>query len=345
MANICGEVLCGAAYVTDIYGVNEGFAGLIAEAGELKAVLTVGGRWLQPNHVVERCETRELSTCVIRLDDEADADLLAVLPRALRFLWRHIRKRSGAVVVHCFAGESRSVAVCVALRLALRVSATPAAALHDIHKVWARARPNEGFMRQLELYSAANAPLQFCLARSGSFHAGCISDEQLHRLINLRRWRRLALISENSDSDQQIVPTQLLALNAGSTPCARGRSRCSGLLQRSPTAIPLAQCRRCRYVLCSRDQGVASVSASTRDAALRPDSSAALRVVPAEWMQGQISGPSRGGRGRLGCPRCDAKVGSFDWRDSFRFHIHSASLDELPLFALFRSSIDAPLQL
>jgi len=117
----------------------------------------------------------------IDVADEPDADLLAHLPRALELL-RGARRAGRRVLVHCFAGVSRSVAVVLAflmadpgfqLRAALAArrpsseatdtegsAALPllAAAFKQVALARPRIAPNPGFMRQLVAYARLGCP-------------------------------------------------------------------------------------------------------------------------------------------------------------------------------------------
>lgn len=94
----------------------------------------------------------------IALLDAMDANLLEVLPRAISFI-NTAREAGGKVLVHCFAGRSRSASVCIAyLMQTSRVSLLEA--LHFVRQRRGAVMPNTGFMQQLKTFerSLAIAP-------------------------------------------------------------------------------------------------------------------------------------------------------------------------------------------
>lgn len=82
----------------------------------------------------------------LKLGDAIGADLLSDLPRALAFV--RVGMEGGRVLVHCFAGVSRSAAVVVGYVMqALRVKLNEA--INYVRSRRPCIRPNPGFMLQL----------------------------------------------------------------------------------------------------------------------------------------------------------------------------------------------------
>ncbi|KAG9840449.1 dual specificity protein phosphatase 12, partial [Aureobasidium melanogenum] len=93
---------------------------------------------------------------VIEVDDVEDENLLEHFPAATRFIEDGLAS-GGAVLVHCAMGKSRS-ATCVIAYLMQKYHISPAEALEQIRQSRPLCEPNEGFMKQLELYHEMQTP-------------------------------------------------------------------------------------------------------------------------------------------------------------------------------------------
>ncbi|KAG6812879.1 hypothetical protein H0H92_015807 [Tricholoma furcatifolium] len=87
------------------------------------------------------------------LDDTEDADILQHLLPSIHFIDAELRKGRG-VLVHCHAGVSRSATV-VAAYLMYSRNLDREAALEMIRNVRPHIEPNQGFLRQLEIFHQA----------------------------------------------------------------------------------------------------------------------------------------------------------------------------------------------
>jgi protein-tyrosine phosphatase len=88
----------------------------------------------------------------ISIADNENADLAQHFPATNAFIDEAI-VRGGAVLVHCDACVSRSPSVVIAYLLRTKQMDVNAA-LATVRSVRSRAKPNEGFMRQLHIYLA-----------------------------------------------------------------------------------------------------------------------------------------------------------------------------------------------
>ncbi|KAF8520946.1 protein-tyrosine phosphatase-like protein, partial [Hysterangium stoloniferum] len=96
------------------------------------------------------CRTR----MAIHIDDAPDTNILIRLPEACEFIQRAVDS-GGKVYVHCVMGVSRSVTVvCAYLMKTQGMSA--AAALAHVKSIRQVARPNYGFLEQLEVWQACD---------------------------------------------------------------------------------------------------------------------------------------------------------------------------------------------
>ena len=106
-----------------------------------------------------------LELAVLDLPEEPLADHL---PQCFRFIERAV-EGDGRVLVHCNAGVSRSVAVVVAYLMPSR-RLTYAQALAAVQRVRPTAKPNAGFVKQLQSYEHQ------CI---GQRHEGSPSDDHV----------------------------------------------------------------------------------------------------------------------------------------------------------------------
>ncbi|KAI0825190.1 hypothetical protein BC628DRAFT_1410586 [Trametes gibbosa] len=90
----------------------------------------------------------------ISIDDTDNSDILQYLVPAITFIQAELDKGHG-VLVHCQAGMSRSVSIAAAY-LMVSQGLDPDAAIEVIRKVRPDVQPNDGFMRQLEIFHAAS---------------------------------------------------------------------------------------------------------------------------------------------------------------------------------------------
>ena len=81
------------------------------------------------------------------IKDDDDADLLSILPEIVEFIGSAITG-GGKIIVHCFAGTSRSASCCIAYVMASQSLDYEAA--HDVvHQQCRSICPNFVFQRQL----------------------------------------------------------------------------------------------------------------------------------------------------------------------------------------------------
>ncbi|XP_072615758.1 dual specificity protein phosphatase 12 isoform X3 [Vulpes vulpes] len=135
-----GLYLGGAAAVAE--------PGLLREAG-ITAVLAVDSE--EPD-LTAGAGTEGLRRLFVRALDEPETDLLSHLDRCAAFIGR-ARAEGRAVLVHCHAGVSRSVAVVTAFMMKTD-QLTFEKAYESLQTIKPEAKMNEGFEWQLKLYQA-----------------------------------------------------------------------------------------------------------------------------------------------------------------------------------------------
>lgn len=128
------------------------------KANGITTVITVRGRARRraPPHVIH---------VDVQLDDRADADLLSSLPTSLDAIDEalDVRRRTGAVLVHCACGVSRSVAICAAW-LIVRMRLSLSEAMRMVRIARPIARPNPGFIVALQHLEAAGGDVRCAAA-------------------------------------------------------------------------------------------------------------------------------------------------------------------------------------
>lgn len=84
------------------------------------------------------------------LDDDPNVPINRIFPQTNAFIWACLKREQG-VLVHCYAGISRSVTVVVAFLMWL-FGMSPSQAIAFIRRIRPQANPNRGFRSQLLQY-------------------------------------------------------------------------------------------------------------------------------------------------------------------------------------------------
>ncbi|KAG8436501.1 hypothetical protein GDO86_007558 [Hymenochirus boettgeri] len=216
------------------------------------------------------------------LDDDC-ADLLSYLPECVGFVKEALEVPSSSVLVHCHAGVSRSAAVVTAY-LMNTCGITLQDACSRLQTLKPDIRMNEEFLRQLSMYEAMGCDVDIT----------CASYKQY----------RLQKVTEKYPELQKL-PREIFA----SDPSSAGQS-----------SEVLYRCRKCRRSL-FRAGSILDHTEDTRPAAfahkrMTPVQTAistkctSYFVEPVQWMEEALLGVMNG---QLLCPKCNAKLGSFNW--------------------------------
>lgn len=239
-------------------------------------------------------------------------------------------KSKGGVFVHCAAGKSRSVAVTIAYLLwrhpnlfdpnvigALDADAPPPppnrprketaneavrAALLHIQRTRPMADPNDGFIKQLELW----------------WEMGCPADKDVESHPIYQRWAYQREVEENLAVGQ--APSRLRFEDEHGADRA---SKAGGLNLR---------CKKCRRSL-ARSPFILDHTPSGKSASAQCPH---FYIEPLSWMRSELEKGELGGR--LLCPgaRCGASVGRYEWK-GFKC---TCGGWVVPAFTLQRSRVD-----
>eukprot|EP00172_Hildenbrandia_rubra_P002006 Plantae.Rhodophyta-Hildenbrandia_rubra.ctg26537.p1 GENE.Plantae.Rhodophyta-Hildenbrandia_rubra.ctg26537~~Plantae.Rhodophyta-Hildenbrandia_rubra.ctg26537.p1 ORF type:complete len:325 (-),score=22.85 Plantae.Rhodophyta-Hildenbrandia_rubra.ctg26537:29-1003(-) len=228
--------------------------------------------------------SHNISHHFVDINDEPTSDLLSQLPACLSFLNLHCKPEGTGALIHCNAGLSRSAAVACAYLMMHHEypghTSKLQGALHDIRKVRA-AHPNEGFMKQLQIFEEAGCDVKYTSDGDGDVNRLPFRSELQHRLTMIG--------ALSKDCETPHIPDRLLPSNP---------------FTKKLHSTTKYSCRRCRTSLATDRHIFEPETAST---------TTTLQVIPIKWMKQSLEASVQG---RLNCPKCDAKVGSFSWKRS-----------------------------
>jgi dual specificity phosphatase 12 len=246
---------------------------------------------------------QEFQHQLIDIDDVDDADMLIELPKAIQFINNGLSGSapgggSPGIFIHCAAGKSRSITAAIAfllwkypnkfdpssgesVRRSRKETAQEAvqAVLDLIRETRPMAEPNDGFMKQLQLW----------------WEMGCPEDVESHPAY--QRWAYQREVDESLAVGQ--APSRLRFEDEENKPSEE-------------SAGPSLRCKKCRRVLATGDFVVSHKPMGS--GAAQATACQHLFVEPLSWMRGELEKGEL--NGRLLCPntRCGAAVGRYDWK-------------------------------
>ncbi|KRX94045.1 Dual specificity protein phosphatase 12 [Trichinella pseudospiralis] len=208
--------------------------------------------------------------------DLSEWNLMADFDRCLEFIESAIQSKEN-ILVHCQEGISRSATV-VAAYLMKKYSIDENEALRRIQAVRSIVRPNIGFMKQLNLF----------------FKFGWQVDRSRseYKLLTLGKWRKLHADGLTKSSISEMLspdPGEFSPTNSTDGP---------------KTLYTCRKCRRCLYT---------QQSLLEHDKKKPDDNCADIDfILPVKWMEENILQY----QGKINCPKCESKLGSFVWSGS-----------------------------
>lgn len=259
----------------------------------------------------------------IEVQDMETVNILQHLPSTNTFIDQALTPNSenvkhlGAVLVHCTHGVSRSVTVIMAY-LMYKYKLQLAQALHAVKRKSASVQPNEGFMKQLELFQE----MGFSVDKLSSTYRQFLAELSL----------------KEDPSGQLLAQSQIFNKTTA---------------KKAPGSYKL-RCKRCRQVLANQgdiethkvpgsdsrqSQFIKTAPNSRRIISVREASSTCSHYFldePLEWMQPELEKQEI--EGKFACPKCTHKVGGYSWRGSRcscgkwmvpALHLQSAKVDQM----------------
>lgn len=258
-------------------------------------------------HIVTACAVHSPSEAVtatrhchvVPILDTAEANLLRELESALSFIEEAV-SAGGKVLVHCFAGQSRSAAVATAY-LMRRDGSSVQTALSKIQSV-RRVQPNANFVEQLQVFARCD----FSVDETKAEYA---------------RWLFLHAGSQVGRP----------AAEASAT--SRSQAASQGHF-----SLRCKKCRHVlaseQHIIRHEPKPNARGGAPGPDSHLVDAQCAHYFVEPIRWMKTELD---RGELdGRFSCPKCRSKIGSYAWQGM----TCSCLRWVLPALALQRGKID-----
>jgi len=239
----------------------------------------------------------------ISVHDLCTEDLFAHFETVFHFIEKG--KELGGVLVHCFHGVSRSAALIISY-LIKKYNISAEIALVKVKQIRPSVQPNDGFMSQLRLYHIL------------------LRHNQLNSIITHSYFLSTVVTKIREGYLQDEITSSF-------TPVGERR-------------IAL-KCKKCRYVLASYGDIINHkygedpnwkegkwVTHALNEERCRNSCTKAFFVVPMNWMVlgGEL-------KGKLQCPKCDSKVGAFDWVQNVKCPCNASFL---PSFYLIASKVD-----
>ncbi|KAJ4288883.1 tyrosine protein phosphatase yvh1 [Collariella sp. IMI 366227] len=274
---------------------------------------------------------RDTEHLTIDIDDMEDQDILVHIPKIVRFIDRGLNTKAdsntepspGAVLVHCAMGKSRSVTAIIAYLLwkhphrfgkadpTTTAQQAVASALEWVRQTRPIAEPNDGFMRQLEMWWDMGCP-------AGGDEA-VEQDPAYQRWLYKREVEDAARIGRAPDwirfEDEEV------AEDSSQTDTASSEGTKTEL-----------KCKKCRRVLATEPFIVAHRG---RGSTVRSDCGHFF-IEALSWMRPILEEGAL--EGRLICPnaKCAASIGRYAWQ-GFKC---SCSEWVAPAFSLQSSKVD-----
>ncbi|KAL3882096.1 hypothetical protein ACJMK2_028467 [Sinanodonta woodiana] len=253
--------------------------------------------------------------------DLEDTDLLSHFQECFDFI--NSARENGSVLVHCFAGLSRSATITIAYLMYLKKLKVEEAE-GIVRKKREAIKPNIGFMRQLQLFE----------------RMGCVID----KTSGLFRKYKLCQLAQRMQAGfpEVTLPSDILMCNP---------------LDATDKSDAVYKCRKCRLAL-FRESELISHTIGDGESSFdwrskipttnhhcseayvksdNPDSThvcdKSLFIQPVKWMATFITAQE----GKIPCPKCSAKLGSFVWYGEKcpcgawvapAFHIQTSKVDK-----------------
>lgn len=234
----------------------------------------------------------------IALRDTESENLLDYLDVTLDFIDKS--RKEGSILVHCFAGVSRSAAIITAYLMKTEQLGLEDA-LESLKQSCEFVCPNDGFLEQLKFFEE----MGFKVDHTSSIY---------------RRFR-LKVLGELYNRGEKIDSCKFGA-DPG-LPIEKVASEKEVALPTEPTRTPAYRCKKCRRVVALKDNVLEhrpgegetsfdwnkrrSISSFYRSEDIECSS---LFVEPLRWMKTVEEGAVEG---KLQCAHCDARLGYFNW--------------------------------
>lgn len=240
----------------------------------------------------------------IEVADLPSEDLLSHFDSAYEFI--RTRQLQGNILVHCYHGVSRSATIVIAY-LMKREDVEVKVALERVKAARSVICPNEGFLHQLELYARMRCTLD--------------ADFAPYKLYRLKKLSQIV-------KDVRLVPSSYCELIKADP----------GLTSTRPNPN-VYKCKKCRRVLCTvnntlvHNRGQKFTWKASSEPLTATPCTEKIFLEPLAWMREVRTATS----GKLTCPRCSFKLGSYSWVD---YCVCTCGTKIFPFFYVNPSKID-----
>lgn len=263
--------------------------------------------------------------------DLYDFDLLSCFPECLAFI-DQARESGGKVLVHCQAGISRSSTIVIAY-LMHKLNLSKQQAVDHVTAVRNIIKPNDGFQEQLQLFENMGTTLD---KKHGEFRA-----YQLNKLaVKFQCGQFSGGVPESEiPAEVYVEPDYSAKEKAAFFKCRKCRlflfhsgAVTSHNIGEGESAfdwrskVPANQRRK---------EDIMHGDLASSEFPKVPKCGRSLFVDPLVWMKGKIHEV----QGKLHCPKCDTKIGSYVWYGEKcpcgawvapAFHVDNGKVDKIP---------------
>ncbi|KAK2416610.1 dual specificity protein phosphatase [Trifolium repens] len=266
----------------------------------------------------------KLVRMAVPLKDTENENLLDYLEVCIDFIDRS--RKEGSVLVHCFAGVSRSASVITAY-LMKSENLSQEDALESLRQSCGLVCPNDGFLEQLKMFEEMGFKVD-------------------HSSPVYKRFR-LKILGENHFSGSRIDSSKL-----GEDPGmpVETSSEVEGATKVENNRSPTYRCKKCRRIVALQEhvvdhipgEGETSFGWHKRRSGNPFNKSnesecSSIFIEPLRWMKDVEEGALEG---KLSCAHCDARMGYFNWAGTQcscgswitpAFQLHKSRVDISPV--------------
>ncbi|KAG2187440.1 hypothetical protein INT44_005128 [Umbelopsis vinacea] len=294
--------------------------------GRYAAITTPG--FLEKNNiknVISVCPCEDTLTdynqLVVSILDVAEENIMKHFPETNQFIQSAIDKEEN-VLVHCEAGMSRSVTIVTAYIMWSR-KITAKKAVSIVKAEWPSASPNSGFFNQLEIYEEIDYTVDQQRTEYRRFLMANMAEErEMHGYV-----AEMTLAADPENAAKQVDKDNIIEHEPGKGQQAFSYHKRDSSLHISETApSDHGEVNTVAQVNTSLNPLLASLATSMNNCS-------SYFIEPMEWINGLDQWNIEG---RLDCPRCHTKLGSYCWSGAQC----SCGRWVTPAFTLHRKQVD-----
>ncbi|KAJ6818694.1 dual specificity protein phosphatase 12 isoform X1 [Iris pallida] len=231
----------------------------------------------------------------VPLRDTEDEGLLDYLEACLEFI--DDGRREGAVLVHCFAGVSRSAAIITAYLMRTE-QRSQEDALESLREVCEFVCPNDGFLEQLKLFEEMGFKVD--------------TGSPLYKRFRLK-------VLGHAYKEGEKVDSSIFETDPGAAPASNSSEGAT----KGDKPRTVYRCKRCRRVVAMPENAVSHTPGEGETCfewqkrksgnpynKFSQVECTSMFVEPLRWMTSVEEGALEG---KLTCVKCDARLGYFNW--------------------------------